>query len=78
MLEEETREMDESDIGEFDTLDSSEKTIAIRGDILWPQAAKQEGDTILIYIYGNDVLSAQALEVSLLGAGTVLRLERDA
>ena len=29
---------------EFDTLDSSEKTIAILEDRWWPQAAKQEGD----------------------------------
>ena len=29
-------------------------------------------------IYGNNVMSAQRLEVSLLGVETVLRLERDA
>ena len=29
---------------EYDTLDNSEKTIAILGDRWWPQAAKQEGD----------------------------------
>ena len=29
-------------------------------------------------IYGNNVMSAESLEVSLLGVGTVLRLERGA
>ena len=29
---------------EFDTLDISEKTIAVLGDRWWPHAAKQEGD----------------------------------
>ena len=39
------REIDECDMEEFDTLDSSEKTIAILlGDKWWPQAAKQERD----------------------------------
>ena len=46
VLKEEMREIDECDMEEFDTLDSSEKTIAILGDRWWPQAAKQEGDTI--------------------------------
>ena len=40
VLEEEMREIDECDMEEFDTLDSSEKTIAILGDRWWPQAAK--------------------------------------
>ena len=44
MLEEEKRELDECDMEEFDTLDSSEKTFAILGDGWWPQAAKHEGD----------------------------------
>ena len=43
---EEMREIEECDMEEFDTLDSSEKTIAILGDRWWPQAAKQEGDKI--------------------------------
>ena len=45
-----------------------------------PQTAKQDGDRISkqnYVIYGS-VMSAQLLEVSLLGVGTVLRLERDA
>ena len=46
MLEEEMREIDGCDVEEFDTLDSSEKTIAILGDRWWPQAAEQEGDKI--------------------------------
>ena len=66
---------------EVDTLNSSEKTIAILGDRWCPQAAKQEGDnirkTFLCNIW-NNVMNAQLLEVSLLGVGTVLRLERDA
>ena len=67
----------------FGTLDSSEKTIAILGDRLWPQKAKQQGDKInknilcnILYMEKN-VMSAQMLEVSLLGVGTMLRLERD-
>ena len=47
MLEEKMREIDECDVEEFDTIDSSGKTIAsILGDRWWPQAAKQEGDKI--------------------------------
>ena len=46
-LAKEMREVDECDrMGEFDTLDGSERTIAILGDGWWPQAAKQEGDKI--------------------------------
>ena len=37
---------DECDMEKFDTLDSSEKTIAILGDRWWPRTAKQEGDKI--------------------------------
>ena len=44
MLEEEMREMEECDMEEFDTLDSSGKTIAIPGERWWVQAAQQEGD----------------------------------
>ena len=46
MLEEEMRKIDECDIEQFGTLNSSEKTLAILGDRWWPQAAKQEGDKI--------------------------------
>ena len=45
-VSEEVRNIDERDTEESDTLDSSEKTIAIQGDRWWPQAANQEGDTI--------------------------------
>ena len=38
------RKIDEFDMDNFGTLDSSEKTIAILGDRWWPQKAKQEGD----------------------------------
>ena len=70
----------------FSTLDNGEKTIAVQGDGWWPQKAKQEGDKIskntlcyiLRIIYGKNAMSAQMLEVSVLGVGTVLRLERDA
>ena len=41
------REIDECDMEEFGTLDSSENTIAILGDRWWPQAAKQEVDKII-------------------------------
>ena len=37
----EMRETDECDVGEFGTLDSSDKTIAILGDRWWPQAAEK-------------------------------------
>ena len=40
------REIDECDMEEFDTLDNSEKTIAILGDRWWPQTAKQEGNKV--------------------------------
>ena len=46
VLEEEMRKIDECDMEQFGTLNSSEKTIAILGDRWWPQAAKQEGDKI--------------------------------
>ena len=39
-------EIDECEMEELDTLDSSEKTSAILGDRWWPQAAKQEGDRV--------------------------------
>ncbi|MEP2037814.1 MAG: hypothetical protein ABJI72_14510 [Parasphingorhabdus sp.] len=46
VLEEEMRETDECEMEEFNTMNSSEKTIAILGDRWWPQEAKQEGDKI--------------------------------
>ena len=55
---------------------------AIVGDRWWPQKAKQRGDritkTFSCNIWKKNVMSAQVLKVSLLGVGTVLRLERDA
>ena len=73
--------LDECDMEEFGRLDSSEKTIAILEDRWWPHTAKQEGDRItkkFCVTYGNTVMSAQMLKGSLLGVGTMLRLERDA
>ena len=66
---------------EFGRLERSEKTIAFLGHRWWPQTAKQDGERISKHFYvvhGRSVMSAQTLEVSLLGVGTVLRLERDA
>ena len=42
--------------------------------------AKQDGDrtNIVFVVYGRSVMSAQKLEVSLLGVGTMLRLEKGA
>ena len=68
-------------MNKFGRLESSEKTIAIREDRWWPQTAKQDRERIskqFYVIYGRRVMSAQLLEVSPLGVGTVLRLARDA
>ena len=46
VLEEEMRAIDECNMEEIDTLNSSEETIAILGDRWWPLATKQEGDKI--------------------------------
>ena len=78
---EEMRKFDECGMEVFGRLDCSEKTIDILGNRWWPQTAKQDGDRIskpFYVIYGKSAISAQTLEVSLLGVGTVLRLERDA
>ena len=40
------RKIDECDMEKFDTLDSSDETIAVLGDRWWPQTAKQQGDKI--------------------------------
>ena len=76
----------ESGMERLGTLYSSEKTIAILGDRWWPQTAKQEeGDKIIKKFLMKHTekqnktnMSAQMLEVSLSGVGTVLRLGRDA
>ena len=41
------RKIDECDMEVFDTLHSSEKTIAILGDTWWPQTAKLQGNKII-------------------------------
>ena len=38
----------------------------------------QDKQTVVYVVYGRSVVSAQIMEVSLFGVGTVLRLERDA
>ena len=57
------------DIEEFGRLESSEKTIAILGDMWWQQTAKQDGDRInknsFYGIYGRSAMSAHMLEVSI-------------
>ena len=82
VLEEEMREIGECDMEEFGTPDSSEKTIDILGD---PDGGHRRPNRKGIriaknsyVIYGNNVINAQLLGVSLLGVETVLRLERDA
>ena len=42
----EMRKLDECDVEEFGRVESSEKTIAAKGDRWWPHTAKQEGDRI--------------------------------
>ena len=54
---------------------------ATLGDKKWPPKAKQEGtkqdkQKLFHVIYGTNVLSDLMLEVSLLGIGKVLHLER--
>ena len=46
VLEGDMRKIDECDMENFVTLDSSEKTIAILGDKSWPRTAKQQGGEI--------------------------------
>ena len=40
------RKEDDWDMEDFGRLERSEKTIAILGDRLWPQTAKQDGNRI--------------------------------
>ena len=74
------RKIDECGMEKFGTLDSSEKTIAIRVG----GGLRRRNRKGIIYAkkfsvaYGKNVMSAQILEVSLLGVGMVLRLERNA
>ena len=67
VLEGEMREIDKCNMEEFDTLDSSEKTIAILGGRWCPQVAKQGDKTSksLHVIYGNNVMGAQLFKVSI-------------
>ena len=83
-LEEGMSKIDECDMEEdFGTKPSRGETIAFLGDNRWwPQAAKQEGDSTsqrgYHVRYLRNVISAQVLEVSLFGVGTVPNLDRDA
>ena len=57
--------------------------LAILGDRWWPQTAEHEGDKVskrnpCKVWEKNPVMIAQTSDVSLLGVGTVLRLEKDA
>ena len=75
------RDIDGCRMDEVGTVGSSEKAIALLGDRWWPQAAEQEGISLaksFYGTYGNDVVGAETLEVSRLGVGTVLHLEREA
>ena len=71
---------DECGTEKFGTLDSSDKTIAILGDSGHRRRnSKGIRRAKSFYLtFGKNVMSAQMLEVSLLGVGTVLRLERNA
>ena len=81
MLEEKMRKLDVCDMEGFGRLEGSEKAIVILGNRSWPQTARQDGDRLsnsFCVIDGRSIISAQMLEVSLLGVETVLRLEWDA
>ena len=81
MLEEEVRKLDKCNMEGFGRPESSEKTIVILGDRWWPQTVKQDGDRISAQFLGT--IRKRRNErpnvggVSLLGVGTMPRLERD-
>ena len=50
---EEMGKIDESDMKDFDGLESSEKMFAILGGRWWPQTAKQERDKIIKQLICN-------------------------
>ena len=80
VLVEEMRKIDECDMGEF----SVHSEVARKRSLSWeidgghrrPQR-KEIICTLFFVVYGTSVVSAQMLELSLLGVGTVLLLERD-
>ena len=75
----EMRKLDECDVEEFGRVESSEKTIAAKGDRWWPHTAKQEGDRIGKQFLCNIWKKRnERRNVGGVGVGTVLRLERDA
>ena len=81
VLEGEMRDLNKSGMKSFDALDSREKTIAILGESGGHRRRNRtairsvEGSYV---VCGRNVMSTSLLEVSLLGVGTALRLERDA
>ena len=76
VIEEEMREIYGYDMERFGTLDTSDKTIAILGCREWPQTAKQDGDRMSKQFYAIHRRSVISDQMSLLGVGTVLHLER--
>ena len=74
------KKIDECDMEKFGTLDSSEKTIDILGDS-GHRRRNSKGIRRAKKLYvtsGKNLMSAQMLDVSLIGVGTVLCLGRDA
>ena len=81
--EKEVRKTEECEMEKFGTKFNSsgkKKTIAILGGKWWPRVAKQERDNSSnkVYVVWKQRVNAQLSGVSLLGAETVLRPERDA
>ena len=70
VFEEKMREMDECDMEEFDTLDNSEKAIALSykmdGGHTRPNSKGIRLARRFYVIYGNNIVSAQLLEVPLI------------
>ncbi|CAB1100190.1 unnamed protein product [Ectocarpus sp. CCAP 1310/34] len=74
--------MKRCDMDKFGKLDNSEKTIAVIGDRWWAQEAVEDGDNMckefLRRLWQKRKELPNVGVVSLVGVGTVLRLERDA
>ena len=87
MIKEEMRKIDERDLEEFgslliDCIDRENYHYPRRYrwyvSHRWRNKKGKRLSQSLYSVNGNDVMSAQLSEVSLLGVGAVLRLERDA
>ena len=78
------REIDDCDMRKFGALYICKKAIAILGDDGGHRRRNREGIRqakyfyLVCYIWEKNLMSAQMLEVSLLGVGTALIFERDA